>query len=76
MLNRSILAFVSFIAGGCVAIMIYDSRLAGVGFRMATHATESGISLDIAWGFKLAWTVMLVAVMIVCVLIPPKKEGG
>ena len=71
--NRLILAFISFISGLAVMALKYDSILASHDIVLGTHAISAGLSVQLTSGIKIAWTIALVLLMIVCVIFTPKK---
>jgi len=72
--DRFILVVAGFIAGYCLMAMKYDYILDANNIALSTHAVNSGLPIDLAWGLKLIWTIAMIAIAIALIICPSKKK--
>jgi len=69
-----IVVVAGFIAGYCLMAMKYDYILDANNIALSTHAVNSGLPIDLAWGLKLIWTIAMIAIAIALIICPSKKK--
>ena len=54
--------------------MKYDYVLYKSDRIMETPAVSMGFPIEIAWGLKLIWSIVIIGIAVACIIFPPANE--